>query len=73
MERIKIKNLPRSMEIEKTEMEKILGGAVVSKYIGETEKNLLETDEFDIQSSLRLSRPTVGGEGSEEHFFVSKK
>ena len=67
MARIKINDLPRDMKVKKTEMEKVLGGAVVSKYIGETEKNLLETDQYGIRSSLCVSRPAVGGEGQEEH------
>jgi hypothetical protein len=52
MGRIKIQDLPKDMKISKDEMIHILGGLVVSKYIGETEKNLLDpqaAQTFDLQ------------------------
>ena len=47
MARIKINDLPKDMKIRKDEMKQIFGGLVASKYIGETEKNLLDPQGAD--------------------------
>ena len=53
MTRIKIWDLPKDMKIGKDEMKQIFGGLVVSKYIGETEKNL--SDSLDTRQYTAIS------------------
>ena len=53
MTRIKIRDLPKDMKIGKDEMKQIFGGLVVSKYIGETEKNL--SDSLDTRQYTAIS------------------